>query len=394
MAKVINVIDLDRFGHHEHIITNGSNKPSASCDIGMMGCQMDLVYGDPVEVESVESTWWDSAYKYRYKMDIYATVSGVSVPSGTTIMAYVDVDTLYAQSKCLVNYNDIRVVKYSAGWAEIARDYLKVASHPSIITTSSKFLFKTNVAIPIRDESYYLYYGNPNADVPASGVVSTWDYQDDFGDASIGADWTTSGTGNFSETGGYLQIQHTSVTYQTNGGWDDCPVIYKAVSNEEILLETKVTFENGSNEQGGIFVSDGTRQNAIMFGLRDTSGTLYVQGSYVTWGKLVDSGTLTGAINYYYRLLITRGGISAYYSTNGTTWTLYGAWNFDWKIKWVGLYMRNTSSTNSNYQRFEYFYMTNRNFACGIDEEAPQYGRRMRGRKGFKNGSLVPFNQF
>src|SRR3972149_451215 len=147
MAKVINVMDLDRFGHHENVITNGSDKPSASCDLGKMGNNMDLVYGDPTEVESVESTWWDSAYKYRRKFDIYATVSGISVPSGTVIIAHVDVATLYAQSKCLANYNDVRIVRYNAGWGEMSRDYLNTLSHPNLIVTSSKFLFKNNSAI-------------------------------------------------------------------------------------------------------------------------------------------------------------------------------------------------------------------------------------------------------
>ena len=388
-------MDLIRFGKPEQVITDGQSHSSVSADVTEFGMPMDMLYGDPSESESVESTWWDSAYKYRRKLDIYPVVSGVSVPSGSVVIAHVDVATLYAQSKCLANYDDIRIVRYNAGWEELPRDYLNVVSHPSLTTTSSKFLFKTNNAIAVRDESYYLYYGNPSAGVPASGVVSTWDYQDDFDDAAIGADWTTSGTGAFTETGGYLQIQHTSIVYATNGGWDDCPVIYKAISDEEIMLETKITTESTQNHQGGIFVSDGTRQNAILFGLRDTSNTLYVQGSYIVFNKLVDSGTLAGAVNYYYRLYITRGGgIMVWYSTNGTAWTLYGAWNVKFDIKWVGLFVRNTTSTNNNYQRFEYFYMTNRSLASAIDEEAPQYGRRMRGRKGFKNGSLVPFNQF
>ncbi len=388
-------MNVNRFGHHEYVITDGQSHSSVSTGVSEFGMPMDYLYGDPNEAETVETTWWDSNYKYRRKMDIYSSVSGVSIPSGSIVMASIDVDTLYAQGKCLANYDDIRVVRYNAGWEELVRDFSDVPSHPSLVVNSSKFLFKTNEDIVDRDESYYLYYGNLGAGIPASGVVSVWDYQDDFSGASIGVDWTQDGTGNFTETGGYVQLQHTSVAYSSNGGWDDCPIIYKEISDEEIMIETKVTYEATSNNQGGIFVSDGTRNNAILFGLRDTGGTRTVQGSYVVALKLTDSGTVTGAVDYYYRLYITRGGgIVAWYSTNGTTWSLYGAWNVTFEVKWVGLYLRNTTTTNNGYQRFEYFYMTNRNIASMIDEEAPLLGNRMRGRKGFKNNALVPYNQF
>ena len=393
MAKVINILDHFRFGHHEPVITNGSDKPSVSCGLSKFGNQMDLLWGDPTESEPVELTWWDSDYKYRRKMNIYSTVSGVVIPSGTTVIAHVDVDLLEDAGKCLANYNDVRIVRYTGAWEDLPRDYLKTASHLNVSTLSSKFLFKTTEDILTRDDSYYLYYGNPAADAPISGAVSLWDYQDDFDDAPIGGDWTTSGTGNFSETGGYAQIQHTSVAYAAaNGGWDDCPLLYKTISNDEIVIETKIIYETNRDHHAGLFISDATRTNAIMLGLRDSANTLYVMGAYVTGGRLTNSGTVSGAVNYYYRICVTKGGVNCYYSSNGITWTLYGAYNLDWDIKWVGLFERNIrASYNNNYMRFEYFYMTNRQLVAGIDEESPQYGERMRGGKRFVNGTLVPF---
>ncbi len=383
MARSIDPMDVTRFGHHEIVLTNGQDKPSIDMSQTQFGFPADLLYGDAYEIEGNQSTWWDKEYQYRRKMDIYPYSGCAVIPSGNLIIATLDTPIMYNDGKCLASRNDVRVVRFNGSiWEELARDYI----------ATTELYFKTRADISSKNEEYYVYFGNPSAGTPSSGVlpVNGWDYQDDFNDASIGADWTTSGTGDITEAATYAQLKHTTTADSANGGWDSCPLLYKAMSDDTILIETKCV-GSVSGGHGGLFISDGTRNNAILWGTYLSGSTYSYTICYVMGGKFVAGGLTTITNNYYYRMVLNKGGCAMYYSSTGVTWTLLATYNLGWAVKWLGLFHRNYTTTNNTYTRFDYFYMTNRYIASMTDEDSPQLGKRMRGGKGFKRGTIVPY---
>jgi hypothetical protein len=367
----------DRAGLHEWIIPSGTSHQPMGMDEFMGGLPIDMLYGESEDTETTEGSWWDGDYKYRQKLCIYP-LSGIAVPSGTVVNLYVAASGMYESGKCLANGNDIRVVKFLGSWNEVSRDY----------TPDDLIQFETDHEITNKDNLYYLYYGNSGAGAPPTASIDAWDYQDDFGDASLGVEWTTSGTGAFTETGGYLQIQHTTLT------WDTHPSVYMSPPGDEFVIQTKITYETSQNHHAGLFISDDENLCAICFGLRDSAGTLYRYGGYMFNGSVTMDSVSSGAVNHYYKMVIYRNTCICYYSTDGTNWTLFGSYVINFEIRRVGLFERATSTTNNNYMRFDYFYMTNRMTAAMIGEEVWLRGNRLRGNKGFIDGALTPFNEF
>lgn len=102
------------------------------------------------------SAWWNANYQYRAQINV--TAHG-DQPAGRIInMDNLDTDALVASGKLRQDRNDLRIVRRlpDDSWQEIARNTY----------TAWNIEFQLPEATAGSGSTYYVYYGNPNADAP------------------------------------------------------------------------------------------------------------------------------------------------------------------------------------------------------------------------------------
>lgn len=356
----------------------------------------DLLYGTAVSGELTDTTWWDTDYSCRRKVVIYPTISGV-ITSGTITLLDFDPSVM---PEALESFNDVRIVRFiNDTWTDLPRDYLYESANEYGIETN-RLAFRTQDTISgVADEGYYLYWGNANAGIPTSGIVTTlWDFQDDFDTGTFldpGTIWDYSeGVGFISENNDYLEIQSIGT------GWDKAVIAYVPMPEGSIVvIQTEIIYEYYRYEYGGIILTDGTRDNAFMFGLCDSASNLYFYHAVAVDGVFSETEIHSGGnVGFHWKLEVrnTRD-VYCYYSTDdAATWILKYAVEIDFTPRWAGLFEHNGNPSYADeYMRYEYFYYYNKAEACCITEkECPFEGRRLRGGKYFTRSGLQPFNSY
>ncbi|HNV71340.1 MAG TPA: hypothetical protein PKO06_16675, partial [Candidatus Ozemobacteraceae bacterium] len=138
--------------------------------------------------------WWNTAYGYRQKLRI--TSDNVTYAASCTAFIKLDLNALIAANKLQTNYNDWRVVRWDdlvATWTELDRD--------RIDTEQTAFAIRAAILPNGRDESYYVYYGNPAAVAPPSDKRRCYLWYEDFETPVYGAAWNRLANGALAFTG-------------------------------------------------------------------------------------------------------------------------------------------------------------------------------------------------
>jgi len=131
-------------------------------------------------VQTPGLSWWNTDYAYRKGVTI--TNNALSVLSTNyTLSVTVDTASLISSGKLMPNGNDLRIA-YDSGtsWMELDREV------DDINSSSTQVWFRTQAPISANssDNSYYIYYGNPNAGSPPANESNVYLWFDDFNRAN------------------------------------------------------------------------------------------------------------------------------------------------------------------------------------------------------------------
>lgn len=126
---------------------------------------------------SSKSDWWDNNYKYRSRLTIKNKADDI-LESGYSVKFVVDAKSLISGNKLKPNCDDLRIV-YFDGSSSKELDRINETACNYALT---EIWIKTNSPISFNssDSSYYIYYGNPNANVPPADRNNIYVWWDDF----------------------------------------------------------------------------------------------------------------------------------------------------------------------------------------------------------------------
>jgi len=117
-------------------------------------------------------SWWNTNWKYRKKLTVQTTNA---ILAKYSVMVVIDTAALIAEGKLRSDGNDLRIVYKGLEIDRIVEDFN---------TTNTKIWFATqaNMVAGETSEDYYLYYGNPYANVPPSDKNKVYYEWKDFED--------------------------------------------------------------------------------------------------------------------------------------------------------------------------------------------------------------------
>lgn len=188
--------------------------------------------------------WWDASFGFRRQITVS---TGPAVPfngyDGYTVrIASLDTGALVADGKLQADCDDLRVLRWDGtAWTELPRHLLNCNDAASDL----RFKLVADIPASASDGSYYLYYGNPSAGVPAA--LSTTNVYAWFDDAASdrlasymlgrGDAWHGTGGGNtFAwSAGGY---------YSYDTGDNVTNSLRRAVSERDVYVEAEFFHTN------------------------------------------------------------------------------------------------------------------------------------------------------
>jgi len=175
----------------------------------------------------------------------------------------------------------------------------------------------------------YMYYGNAAATAVTNGAT-TFPFFDDFNGASLGANWTSSGTG--------VSVSAGQVTLANSTGVPNPPAISSAYtpSSTSYLLETKhretaynrnrfyaaTTSAGGFSPDYGYFSSLSTAQSSaqIFFSTFPGSTTVTSNTNYLSQWQITDGSTYNWfTYNYTTGAVVTNGNRTSTFASNVRT---------------------------------------------------------------------------
>ncbi|MFZ5785221.1 MAG: hypothetical protein ACOY3Y_02160, partial [Acidobacteriota bacterium] len=109
--------------------------------------------------------WWNTSYASRRPLTI-SNGAASQLPTGYSVVAVLDTQSLVAAGKLLASGNDLRVVR-TVGTSHVELDRRLVGMG----TTQTRIWFKTTAPITTTDATYFLYHGNPAGGAPPAAWV-------------------------------------------------------------------------------------------------------------------------------------------------------------------------------------------------------------------------------
>ncbi|MGV8087219.1 MAG: hypothetical protein ACP5N1_06335, partial [Candidatus Woesearchaeota archaeon] len=138
--------------------------------------------GNTSVVLDPEISWWNIYWLYRRQINITNSTSSI-VRQNYSIRLVLNT----TGDNFLDNGDDVRIVLYNGSWVELDR-INETAFNSS--TTEIWFKLQSNITSIGYNDSYYVYYGNPNAIDPPANKSKVYLWFDDFNRAN-NADITT-----------------------------------------------------------------------------------------------------------------------------------------------------------------------------------------------------------
>ena len=184
---------------------------------------------------------------YAYRRRVTVTPGASSVPLGASLVLRFDHQALVLEGKARGDGKDLRLFFQKSGAAshEIDR-VLDVASGWDRPDTSIWFRVQANIGNQLGG-SYYLYYGNKDAQGPPEDPRKVYAIYDDFEGSLLSPEWHAEAiggaTGTFSVGGGVLRIEGATGDIWNNG--DDFLFVYRPVAGN-FVAEARVSDSGGS----------------------------------------------------------------------------------------------------------------------------------------------------
>lgn len=362
-----------------------STKYSSSASISATTAQITI---------ASRSGWLDTSWKYRQSVAV-TNNSGSSL-TDYQIPIYLNTQSLISGSKMQSDCRDLRVT--DSGGNSLS---YWIATSPSSNTcnqTSTKIWVKAQT-LSTSGETFYIYYGNSSATSQSNGSNVFVQF----------ADFTNSGSSlpsNFVQkdigTSGSVTVNSDGLTiYNTNGVdvWDTeygATHVYNnmATVSGSFVAEALITNQYNSNEwaKAGITVQNSvssgagngqafvitTPNNGVQFQWQSSSSTESCGSSCIAANVNYPSPSVTGSITLPYFLRLTKNSsnqVSAYYSTNGSSWTKQGSTLSPYNVsanQYVTLFATPHSASSQGYATFPFFYV--RKFATDTTANLPSAG--------------------
>jgi hypothetical protein len=211
--------------------------------------------------------WWSTSYSTRRPLTISNGAPG-SLPTGYSVMAVLDTQSLVAAGKLLASGNDLRVVR-TVGTSHVELDRRLIGMG----TTQTRIWFKTTAPIATTDATYFLYHGNPAAGAPPAawvdGMTSTskvYLAADDFEDDALGA--TPSGW--VGSTNYKVELDGTSKVVSLNGSSPNANYLFAgSLSWTDVIVEAQLKVVLTSGDYYGLFgrATSASNFDTVWFGL-------------------------------------------------------------------------------------------------------------------------------
>lgn len=283
-------------------------------------------------VQTLGLSWWNTDYAYRKGVTI--TNNAISVLSANyTLSVTVDTASLISSGKLMPNGNDLRIA-YNSGtsWVELDREVDNINS-PS---TQIWFKIQAPISANSSDNSYYIYYGNPNAGSPPANESNVYLWFDDFNRANE-PDITTETAYQVKTGGGTWSIENDTLENVGANG-DPNKLIITALGNVtapvDMLVKIDVaSFAGGDASRMGLTCcidNDPQPGSGYCSLFHNDMNSLYLLNDLRSWGA--DSSLRWSLNTWYYmrfRVMYPASGIGdvkvwPVNTTEPESWTLNG----------------------------------------------------------------------
>jgi len=212
---------------------------------------------DLIIPSSPADSWWNPQYKYRVPINIFNEYKS-PLPNEYSVRISINTAILISEGKLKNDGRDLRIVWYdlsSEAWLELDR-FIET----SLNTDDTQVWFKTQARINPKsyDNTYYLYYGNEDADEPPTDKSKIFDFYDDFSQPDGDAwGWTVT-------RGDSWKVINKE--YQENQFVVDRRSILDSYSIENASIEVRVK-SNGGNFGAGIMFRYSDEDNFFTAGI-------------------------------------------------------------------------------------------------------------------------------
>jgi len=278
--------------------------------------KLGSIYEEPTTSVGSEESWYYPSWSRRAPVTINNPGSGL-----TDYQVRVDV-TYDADMQS--DFDDIRFVD--------SDDSTELSHWRESYTASASAIFWVKVpSIPSGSKTIYLYYGNATASSASDGNA-TFDFFDDFDDASLGAAWTFTqvggAIGSYAESGTVIRLTGTN-TGDLWGSSDKFLFLSISGNYDNVVVESYTSAWGGTHgewsKMGGVQFRqsiDADSKNRIMSPVFSATGAT---NSYRLATGGITAEQITATCPEYNRISRTGGDSRAWYSTDGITWTELGS---------------------------------------------------------------------
>ncbi len=190
-----------------------------------------------VSFSGLQTGWWNGSWQYRKQLNVTSS-AGSALQSGYSVNVSVDTNILAGIGKLLSDCSDLRVV----WWNGTGNQELDRVNETDCDSADTQIWFGLEEGIQSGgyDDSYYVYYGNPDAGSPPANRSKVYLFWDDFDDGNDYG-WTEYNGNWYVVDGTYYQGADTTSYMRTSAGdsgWGN------------YTLETRINISSGGSTGG------------------------------------------------------------------------------------------------------------------------------------------------
>ncbi|MBU0757937.1 MAG: hypothetical protein KKF44_07740, partial [Nanoarchaeota archaeon] len=152
-----------------------------------------------VTLDPVGENWWNSSYNYRKQINISNINESLTVEKGYSVNISVDTQSLITGNKLQADGDDFRIIYYNGTQYEIDR-----INETGFNLDSTQIWFRMfeEISQGSSNASYFMYYGNTDADNPPDNRTNIYLLWDDFLGSSVDTGIWNTGAGTPTVSGG------------------------------------------------------------------------------------------------------------------------------------------------------------------------------------------------